>query len=150
MGIPNTSDAFVLTGSSNSPVQDFLKNPPPKHVPAPVSSATPASTLSSPNQPFSEDDRNRIGAKLTEAITKAVQSGILNSEDQLGEIIDDILILINNIQTHEDLGLVFDALSDKWPFLSPVIAEERKQYAAVKHVEKIFKKQANNHLPTVS
>jgi hypothetical protein len=174
MGIQTISDNSVVTGSSASPVTDFLKNPPatpaktandnvtPKEnaVPSP-SEPTPAPTPQSPapqsqppsmssDVPFTEDDRNRIGTKLTEAIAKAVQSGNLTSEEQLGEITEDILILVNKIQTQEELTLVFDALSDKWPFLSSVISEERKQYTAVQNVEQMFKKPTNKNSANVS
>ncbi|HCM82008.1 MAG: hypothetical protein UW22_C0042G0006 [Candidatus Gottesmanbacteria bacterium GW2011_GWB1_44_11c] len=159
MGIQNASDNSVVTGSSASPVQDFLKNPPAKDTPPvvkptplPDSPPTPPPQTAppSPDVPFTEDDRNRIGTKLTEAIAKAVQSGNLTSEEQLGEITEDILILVNKIQTQGDLTLVFDALSDKWPFLSSVILEERKQHAAVQHVEQMFKKPTIKNSANVS
>lgn len=152
MGIQNTSDASVMTGSSASPVQNFLKNPQPHDAPSPEPSPTPVpqtKTLS-PNVPFTEEDRNRIGRKLTEAIAKAVQSGNLLSEEQLQEIAEDIPILVNKVQTQEDLTLVFDALADKWPFLSAVISEERKQYAAMQNVEQMFEKQTNTNSADIS
>jgi len=142
MGIQNTSDTSVLTGLSASPVQDFLKNPPPTDAPSPDSPPIPPPqpTPSSASTPFTEDDRNQIGTKLTIAIGTAFKTGDLTTEEQLHEVSEDILTIIDQIKTHRELIEVLTALTEKWPFFSSILKAESTQGQAVADIKETFKR----------
>jgi len=146
MGIPTLSDSAVLTGSAR---------PTPVSTTTPAKDAPPIQTTPSPDPTppppesadFTENDKNRVGAKLTQAIGQAFKTGDLTTEEELQEVSEDIITIIDEIKNYNELAFVLAALTQKWPFFEPILKEETSGMKAVSDIETAFK-QRNSPVPT--
>ena len=76
--------------------------------------------------------------QLTHAIGKAMIDGLLPTDEKQREVSDDVLALIDNIQTDEDQKEAMITLAEKWPFLSEVIQTTEKNQDTIEQIQQSF------------
>jgi hypothetical protein len=84
------------------------------------------------------DEKNTLGMQLTHAIGKAMIDGLLPSSEKQREVSDDVLTMIDNIQTDEDQKEAMEELTEKWPFFKDMSEKTEKQRDTIEQIQQSF------------
>ena len=97
-------------------------------------------------QNLTPDEKNTLGMQLTHAIGKAMVDGLLPSTEKQQEVSDDVLAMIDSIQTDEDQKEAMKELADKWPFLKDVSEKTEQQQDTIEQIQQSFQNRSQPSL----
>jgi hypothetical protein len=95
-------------------------------------------------QPLTADEKNTLGMQLTHAIGKAMVDGLLPTDEKQREVSDDVLTMIDNIQTDEDQKEALTELAEKWPFFKDMSEKTEKQQDAIQQIQESFQNRSKS------
>ncbi len=84
------------------------------------------------------DEKNTLGMQLTHAIGKAMIDGFLPTNEKQQEVSENVLAMMDNIQTREDMEDAMKELTEKWPFFKDMTEKKERNQETIEQIQQSF------------